>query len=104
MTMVSLARYCDMALRDRRAAAKAFLAEWGRIAGTEALLDAAAWRDEDVRDFEARQGAVCVRGGKFGSFWLASPQCKKALLPPAPRLAPSAVVALARGLLDEVQN
>ena len=104
MTMTSLAKYCDMALRDRRAAARAFLAEWGRIAGTEVLLDAAAWRDADVRDFEARRGAVLVRGARFGSFWFASPQCRKALLPPAPRLAPSAVVALARGLLDEVQN
>ena len=103
MTMASLAKYCDMALRDRRAAARAFLAEWGRIAGTEVLLDAATWRDEDVRDFEARRGGVLIKG-RFGSFWFASPLCKRALLPPAPRLAPSAVVALAQGLLEEVQN
>lgn len=102
MKMDRLAYFCDAATGNRRKAAQAFLGEASEESAVR-VLDAAMWRDEDVKDFEGRGLVVCIQG-EWGRFWLASPSVKKILLPPAPRLAPSGLVALARGLVDVLAN
>lgn len=87
---------------DAAGAARAFLAEASEDAAAR-LLDAASWQDADVVDFESRRDAVLI-SGDYGKFWLAPSGLRKALLPPAPRVSPRGVVALARGLVTVLQN
>ena len=97
------AYYCAWAgTGDAVGAARAFLAEASEDAAAH-LLDAASWRDADVVDFEEKKLA-CLVSGRWGRFWFASSQLRKALLPPAPRVSPRGVVALARGLVMLLQN
>ena len=93
------------ARRDSRGAAAAFLSEATEEAASR-LIGAAHWRDEDVRDFERRELGVLVAGTRWGGgrFWLAAPGLKTVLLPPAPRVAPSDVVALARAVVEALAN
>ena len=91
------ATLCGWAATDARAAARAFLAEATEDAAAR-LLGAAAWRDADVADFEGKKLAYLI-SGQWGLFWLASSQRKKALLPPAPRVSPRDVKALAVGVM-----
>ena len=103
MNMTRWAYFCTWAgTGDAAGAARAFLAEASEDAAAH-LLDAAQWRDEDVVDFEHRGGAVLI-DGRWGRFWLAPSDLRKALLPPAPRVSPRGVVALARGLVTVLQN
>lgn len=85
---------------DSKRAARAFLTVADERSAM-LLIDAADWRDDHVLDFERRRLAVLIEGSKLGGrFWLASPQSDRVLLPPAPRIAPSHLVSLARAVVD----
>ena len=103
MKMDRWAYFCTWAASgDATGAARAFLAEASEDAAAH-LLDAAIWRDDDVVDFE-REGRGYLIDGRWGRFWLAPSGLRKALLPPAPRVSPRGVAALARGLVTVLQN
>lgn len=102
MTMRRLAYFAVLAKASPRDAARAFLLEAPEGVVVQ-LMDAAGWKDPDIQDFETRKMTVLI-SGRWGLFWLASPLFDRALVPPAPRLAPSGIVALARGVVDELLN
>jgi len=83
---------------DPKGAARAFLSEADEPA-TAKLLDAALWRDEDVASFEAEQRSYLI-DSPAGRFWLAPRDTRKVLLPPAPKVSPAGVVALARAIVE----
>lgn len=100
MTLQRLAYFAMLAKASPRDAARGFLTE-----ATEGvvlqLMEAADWSDDDVVQFEATAQAIPIMG-PWGMFWLASPRCTRVLAPPAPRLAPSGIKALAGGLVEEL--
>ena len=102
MNMKRLGYFCTWAgSGDPRGAAQAFLTE-ASASSVMRLLDAAHWRDEDVMDFERRATGLLIETKGGGRFWLAPRSLRKVLLPPAVRIDPAALVALARGLVDEL--
>ena len=103
MTMRDLAEITVLATTEPRKAARALLAS-APAGAIELLMDAAAWKDRDVEDFERGQLAVLIDGSKFGRYWLASSACKRALVPPAPRMSPRGIVALARATVAELSS
>ena len=83
---------------DARGAAQAFLSEADEPV-TAKLMDAALWRDADVESFEVEQRSYLI-DSPAGKFWLAPRDIRKVLLPPAPKVSPLGVVALARAVVE----
>lgn len=102
MTMERWAALCELAKRDPRGAARAFLVEADGDSALR-LMDAALWQEEDLADFELNGTPVMI-AGRWGKFWFAPDSYRKVLLPPAPRVPPRGLVALARAVVDKVAN
>lgn len=102
VTMTRWAALCELAKRDPQGAARTFLAEADGDSALR-LMDAALWREEGLADFELN-GAPVLIAGRWGKFWFAPDSYSKVLLPPAPRVPPRGLVALARAVVDRMVN